>query len=326
MQPGAAPTDTGIRAAASAVRAEVADGVARLYQESELVLAYHYDDGERYPYCHPVNLPGGPPITLYRPFDHVWHLGMYFAWKYINGVNVWEGRDAGEAYGGTRHVDLDRISDEAAGAGVRHAIDWIDSDGTPLLRDRRAVLVRPADSSSYHVIDWGFEFTPQRDVVRLDRKVEWGGYAGLSVRLPRSFLAPRVLNAEDDRDTAETSRACSRWTDYSGWIDGKENKTWGGVTIIEHPSNPRYPTPWLTYDSRDLQFLNAAFLRDEPYELRRGDTLRLAYRVLVHWGEGDPEVIEAEAGAFAATDPLEWAHSLRTADLSPATLRSGRTD
>jgi len=311
---------------ASAVRVEVADGVATVYRDNQFVLAYHYGDCERYPYCHPVNLPGGPPVTLYQPFDHVWHLGMYFAWKYLNGVNVWEGSDSGEAYGGTRHVDLAPVSDGAVGAGVRHTIDWIESNGTPLLRDHRTVLVRAIDSSAYHIIDWDFEFTPLQDVVELDRKVEWGGHAGLGVRLPRSFLAPRVLNAEGDRGTAETSRARSRWTDYSGWIDGEGHRTRGGVTMIDHPSNPRYPTPWLTYDTRDLQFLNAAFLRDKPYELRRGETLRLAYRVLVHWGEGDPEVIEAEASAFAATDPLEWAHSVSIGDLGPTTPWSGRTD
>jgi len=26
--------------------------------------------------------------------DHVWHLGYWFSWKYINGVNYWKPADA----------------------------------------------------------------------------------------------------------------------------------------------------------------------------------------------------------------------------------------
>src|SRR3712207_8970218 len=50
----------------------------------QVILTYQYGAGLRYPYCHPVNLPDGPSITLHKPFDHPWHLGLYFAWKYID--------------------------------------------------------------------------------------------------------------------------------------------------------------------------------------------------------------------------------------------------
>ncbi len=269
----------------------------------QVILTYQYGAGLGYPYCHPVNLPDGPSVTLHKPFDHPWHLGLYFAWKYINGLNVWEGRDSGEPWGATRHLQLEPIEDQGAGAGVWHAVAWGGGEGNALLRDERCVLVRPTKSSRYHCIDWALTFTPLVDAVELDRKVEWGGYAGLGVRLPRSFVRPDVLNAEGQTDTAQTHLARSAWTDYSGWIDGQDRPAWGGVTIIDHPSNPRFPTPWLTYDVREFQYLNAAFLRDEPLVVRQGETLRLAYRVLVHWEQGDRHLIETEARAFAATNP-----------------------
>lgn len=282
-----------------------ADGAVRVARDGRELLAYRYGDDALYPYCHPVNLPDGPPITLHRPFDHPWHVGLYFAWKYVNGLNVWEGPGSGEPHGGTRHISLDTVEDERSGAGVRHTIAWVGEGGEPLLSDERLVLVRPGEEPDCYRIDWMLRCEPLTDRVYLDRKVEWGGYAGLGVRLPRSFVRPSVLNAEGDTSTDRTHAASSAWTDYSGWIDGRDRPSWGGVTMIDHPSNPRFPTPWLTYDVRELQYLNAAPLRDEPLELRRGDVLRLAYRVLVHWGRGDPGLIDAEARDFARMDPHE---------------------
>jgi len=174
--------------------------------------------------------------------------------------------------------------------------------GQPLLAEERLVLVHPPAEGAY-AIDWIGRFTPLGSEVVFERKVEWGGYAGLSVRLPRSFLRPQIRNALGQTDPAETHQARAAWTDYSGGIDGLERPAWGGVAILDHPQNPRFPTPWLTYHRPDLQFLNAAFLRDEPYVLRPGERLTLAYRVLVHWGVGDPAALDRAAQAFAALDP-----------------------
>lgn len=282
------------------------DRAVHIFAGEHLVLTYHYGRVERYPYCHPVNLPGGgPPLTLCRPFDHDWHLGLYFAWKYVNGYNVWEGADSGEPFGRTRHGELGVLPHRGTGAGLWHELEWVTAQGEPLLHDRRTLIVRPPGAASAYTLDWAFRFTPLVDEVVLERKVEWGGYAGLSIRLPRSFLRPQVRNSEGHTTSEETHRARARWTDYAGWIDGLGRKAWAGVAMLDHPRNPRHPTPWLTYDRPGLQFLNAAFLRDEPYVLRRGETLHLAYRLLVHWDAGDPAVLEAAAQDFARRDP--WA-------------------
>ena len=54
------------------------------------VLGYHFpDDGNR-PFCHPLNLPGAPPLTMNEPGDHVHHQGLWVAWKKVNDVNFWE--------------------------------------------------------------------------------------------------------------------------------------------------------------------------------------------------------------------------------------------
>lgn len=271
---------------------------------AHLLLTYHYGDVDRYPYCHPVCLPGGgPPITLCRPFDHPWHLGLYFAWKYLNGHNVWEGPDSGEPWGRTVHGALQpvRLADPPR-VGVQHRLWWTTAEGRPLLAEERVLLVHPPTGRAF-AIDWVSRFTPVEPAVVFERKREWGGYAGLAVRLPRSFLRPQIRNALGQTDPAETHQARAAWTDYSGGLDGLDRPAWGGVAILDHPQNPRFPTPWLTYSRPDLQFLNAAFLRDAPFVLRQGESLVLAYRVLVHWDVADPAGLDQAAQAFVALAP-----------------------
>ena len=75
------------------------------------------------------------------------------------------------------------------------------------------MLVQPPDQRRYYSVDWIGTFTALAQEVVLDRKVEWGGYAGLSARLPRSFLQPNVRNADGQTSSLETHQARSRWTD-----------------------------------------------------------------------------------------------------------------
>ena len=56
----------------------------------DLLTGYQYGDFAFHPYCHPVSLPNGKSLTLTAPADHPWHHGVAFAWKYLNGYNVWD--------------------------------------------------------------------------------------------------------------------------------------------------------------------------------------------------------------------------------------------
>ena len=67
----------------------------------ETVFTYRYGEVDLYPYCHPVNLPGEHPVTMINPGDHPWHYGIYFSWKYINGLNAWDQVGSGQPWATT---------------------------------------------------------------------------------------------------------------------------------------------------------------------------------------------------------------------------------
>jgi hypothetical protein len=83
--------------------------------------------------------------------------------------------------------------------------------------------------------------------------------------------------------------------DYSGLVDGRP----AGIAIIDHPENPRSPTPWYVISSTAFSWFTPALLCYGPLTLHAGDSLVLRYRVLVHPGRFDAERLRQEAARFA---------------------------
>ena len=46
--------------------------------------------GKAKPFIHPLCTPAGHCLTLFEPHDHVWHHGLWFTFKFVNGENFWE--------------------------------------------------------------------------------------------------------------------------------------------------------------------------------------------------------------------------------------------
>ena len=74
----------------------------------------------------------------------------------------------------------------------------------------------------------------------------------------------------------------------SSWIDcyGKRKTGTEGITIMQHPSNKWYQSPWFT---RDYGFISPTPMywpeNRETTDLRKGEKINLRYRVLVHAGD-----------------------------------------
>ncbi|WP_276353298.1 PmoA family protein [Cohnella caldifontis] len=257
------------------------------------VLEYiHGAAGDPNPSFREVRTPGGTKITTYRPWDHFWHTGLFFSWKYINGRNFWE-----SMYHGQRNVAVTDFLKPLEGGriGFRTGISYVAEDGVNLLKEKREVSVTEAEEG--YLLRWQAEFTAQELDLILDRtpcteKEPWGGYAGLSCRLERNFLGPDITTDLGTRLAEEAFGRPFRWCDYTGKLDGYTEARHAGICLMDHPENPRFPTSFLTYDYKDLQFLSAAFLFHEPYSLRSGESLSLRYALYVHDNKADAVTIE----------------------------------
>jgi len=269
------------------VHAEQQDGRIVVHQ-GDGGWTYEWSARKR-PFLHPVATPSGKVLTRNSPEDHPWHHGLWFTIKLVNEENFWEEHDA---YGVLRHTAEPTLVDHHPDRDweVSGELTWIRPDRETVVIDEHRVLSHHALGPDAYGIDVDTTITPRVDVL-LDRTpfTTWGGYGGLSLRGRGDWTNTRLLLADGE----ERERALgepSPWCDLSGTVDGGE----GGVTFLDHPHNPRHPVPWYastraaTYGEEGWSnFLNAAFLWDEPLPVAAGEGLRFRYRVVVHdgtWG------------------------------------------
>ena len=234
--------------------------------------------GKPKPYFHPVCTPAGHCLTLFEPHDHVWHRGLWYTIKFINGENFWEER---APFGTQRTAVPPSIAHTADGRIVlRSQLDWVRPDGQSVVfREQRQIGYQPLDDQAY-ALDFQTELTAQADLM-LDRTpfTTWGGYGGLTIRGNRNWQETR-LRFPDGSTSDRPTGIRATWCDLAGKFDGGLEQT-GGIAIFDHPDNPRHPTPWYGATGPDHYF-NAAFLFHEPLSVASGQTLTFRYRVLVH--------------------------------------------
>ena len=249
---------------------------------------YEIDNPECRPFFHPLALPSGKVFTGLRPKDHIWHLGYWFCWKYINGVNYWEPADAGkmgvEPAGRTcireRSVRIDSLD-----CVVTMAVDYgARSDGKTVLREKRTVRIRPPDEKGGYAIETRHVFAAMEDVV-LDRtppkgdpkEGRWsGGYAGETLRLSDEAAAAfDVRGFSGGKCPAEVTGT------ETAFLDFVDRETGEGVMFsqVTAPKTSRF------YIWKDKRMVNASPVYAGPVSLGKGETLELSYRLKVSGGD-----------------------------------------
>jgi hypothetical protein len=255
--------------------------------DRDLPLWRYVYGGKPKPFFHPLCTPAGHLLSLFEPHDHPWHRGLWFTIKFINGENFWEENDA-EPWGTQSTAVPPTVTPGAGGKiSVFSRQQWIrprrkDGVGAGIVfEEQRQFDYVPLDETAY-ALDLFFLLTPTQPL-KLDRTLftTWGGYGGLTFRGNRNWQETRLLFSDGSTNDRPTG-IFADWADLSGKIDGGPNQT-AGLTIFDHPTNPRHPTPWYG-GTGPGHYINAAFLFHEPLELPANSPLTLRYRVLVHDG------------------------------------------
>ncbi|MGN0853683.1 MAG: DUF6807 family protein [Kiritimatiellia bacterium] len=257
----------------------------RMMRNGRTLWNFEFDPPEGRPHFHPLTLPGGRTLTDIRPKDHVWHLGYWFSWKFINGVNYWEPADAKrqgtEPEGRTRVVKtavrrdgLDCAIDMALEYGPR-------AEPRPVLAEDRKILIDPPDPNGGYTITVRHKFTALTDVT-LDRTpphgdpatgVWGGGYAGPTIRLD-----PALADAFQVRGHAGGTSSAAVTARETTFVDLSDPATGEGFTFtqLKAPATGRF------YLWPDRKMVNASPVYTAPLVLKKGEVLELAYRLAVH--------------------------------------------
>lgn len=272
-----------------------------LLNYDEVVWRLNYNKREDKPFFYPLRTLNGVDLALLRPEDHPWHRGLWFSWKYINGVNYWEeDRERALSEGRSLIKDVVVKKEEDYSASICFIIEYAPEGKAPVLRENRKISISSPDVDGNYYIDWHQTFKTNGTHVVLDRTPpirdggpQYGGYAGLAIRANDDVLESiRIMDSnkwQNDQGLIGHGKKAD-WMAITGIASDSSNKS-VGLAIFDHPSNSRYPSPWYvwfnssknsTINNYSHAFIQPAFLFDQPYEFEAGDSLSLKYRVMIH--------------------------------------------
>lgn len=238
--------------------------------------SYVFSEDEKYPFFYPLNGPvSGGSVTSMRNAVYPHHTSLFFGCDMVNGGNYWqEGLERGriisvnariEKQGGDSVV----ISDECI---------WSRPGALSPVKDSRKYIISSPSETIYQ-IDVEISMEMLMDVV-----IRKTNHSLFSARMAADLAVTSggtMINAEGAKGEKDTFGKNSAWMDFYG----KRGNAVEGLAILQHPSNPWYPSPWFT---RDYGFMSPTPMywppNDTDTQLKKGNALVLRYRVLVHSG------------------------------------------
>jgi len=252
--------------------------------------SYIFSSDEKYPFFYPVNGPlSGGSVTSMRNGEYPHHSSLFFGCDQVNGGNYWqEGLERGRIISVNAEIlkeggDTVIISDECI---------WSRPGAMSPIKDNRKITIT-TPSMTVRQID--FEISME---MLMDVHIAKTNHSLFSVRMAADLSVKNggtMINAEGVRGEKDTFGKPSPWIDYSG----KRGVFTEGLTVLQHPSNPGYPSPWFT---RDYGFISPTpmYWPENGVEtlFKKGETLRLRYRVLVHGGNAEEAKIGELSGNY----------------------------
>jgi hypothetical protein len=236
----------------------------------------------------------GDPDQGPKP-DHIHQRSFWLTQGNVNRYHIWAETAKPQAQGRIEHKELVKAEGGDVGTIVsRNA--WLGPKGEPVLTDVRTLRLGGDANSRW--IDFDIVLTAAADEVKFGDTKE-GSFGLRTVESMRTDkkLGGKIITSEGLTD-AEAWGKPAAWVDYHGPVQGETL----GIAILNHPESFRYPTHWhvRTYGLFAANpwglgdFTKGA--QDGAHTMKKGESITLRYRVLLHKGdEKEGKVAEAFA-------------------------------
>ena len=248
---------------------------------------FRYGVDQYRPYFFPVFGPEGHQVTRgetsEESADHIHHRSLYVAYGEVNHVDVWgEGSNSGRIV----HQNFTEKSDGPIVGRIYTNNTWVNAGGDTLMSDIQNFRVYGLPETG-QIIDLDLTLIADSgDVFFGDTKE--GGIITVRVNPQMNASASGTIeNSYGGINEGETWGKRAAWCDYSGFVDGMHV----GVAVLDHVSNPRYPTYWhvRNYGLMGTNiFGSGAFegdkSKDGSYTLVKGEQIDFRFRVYIHPG------------------------------------------
>jgi hypothetical protein len=239
--------------------------------------SYIFSEDEKYPFFYPVNGPAsGGSVTSMRNGEYPHHSSLFFGCDLVNGGNYWqEGLERGRIIS----VNPEIIKQGGDTAIITDECIWSRPGAlSPVMDTRKYIITMPSPTAIQIDVEIKMEML-------LDVHIKKTNHSLFSARMAADLSVKNggtMINAEGAKSEANTFGKNSAWIDFYG----KRGSDTEGLAIMQHPSNPWYPSPWFT---RDYGFMSPTPMYwpekgDETF-MPKGTVLKLRYRVIVHSGD-----------------------------------------
>lgn len=302
--------------------------------DGELFTAFLYPDTIAKPVLYPIKSVSGNDLTRGFPLapragervDHPHHIGIWFNYGDVNGLDFWNNSDAIPAdkkssYGSIVHTEILGTKEGREGAELEVAADWVASDGRILLKENTQFIFSAVGEK--RVIDrittlkaygQAVSFTDNKEGmlgIRVARELEHpsdkpeiftdaNGIATEVATLNNEGVTGMYRSSEGiEGDEVWGTRG--KWVNLSGEINGEKLS----LAIVDHSQNPGYPTYWHArgyglFASNTLGQKALSGGKEElNFKLADGESVTFRYRIVVNSGESlTDEALNQEAADF----------------------------
>lgn len=243
--------------------------------DGNLFTSYILSDYEKYPFFFPVNGPSNAGVTSMRNANYPHHSSLFFGCDKVNGGNYWQEKLTD---GQIISLRADIVETGGNKAVVENECIWRRPGADSPIKDKRKITVTNPSKDKF-IID--FDVTME---MLMDVTIEKTNHSLFSGRMDTDLAVTNggtMINAEGETSEKGTFGKPSPWIDFYGQRMGKTE----GMAILQHPSNKWFPTPWFT---RDYGFFSPTPMywpaNDKNTRLKKGEHIKLRYRVIVHSG------------------------------------------
>src|SRR4030042_976986 len=244
--------------------------------DGKFFTSYIFSEDEKYPFFYPVNGPvSGGSVTSMRNAVYPHHTSLFFGCDQVNGGNYWQ-----EELGRGRIISVNAqiLKEGGDSVVITDECIWSRPGALSPIKDTRVFIIT-APSTTMIQIDTDITMEMLMDV-----HIRKTNHSLFSARMAADLAVTNggpMITAGGAKGEKETFGKGSPWIDYYG----KRGNAVEGLTIMQHPSNPWYPSPWFT---RDYGFISPTPMywpeNDKETFMEKGKQLKLRYRVLIHAG------------------------------------------
>lgn len=262
---------------AARITAEKVGSKINVTINNKFFTSYVFSEDEKYPFFYPVNGPvSGGSVTSMRNAVYPHHTSLFFGCDLVNGGNYWQ---EGLLRGRIISVNAEIIKQGGDTLIITDECIWSRPGAISPVKDtRRYIITAPSETESRIDVEIKMEML-------IDVTIKKTNHSLFSARMAADLAVTNggtMINAEGIKGEKETFGKKSPWMDFYG----KRGNATEGLAILQHPSNPWYPSPWFT---RDYGFMSPTPMywpeNDKEMFLKKGTVLNLRYRVLVHSGD-----------------------------------------